>query len=394
MENTRAAADIRELVNLFSELDTAKRGPQEERKRVHKLVRKAFSEFKREWETYGQLRKLLEPVLDAMWHAEGPQAASMSETELQKRSGWFRELDDWLRCYSASEELERATPWAAVLGLFKLALSKLPSSHAIDQLEVDFIMDGLVGPDVWNADLYLELALMALTGPRPFARKAVRDWVEEWVVYMFRVRPTVSILNVLSKLPSSHTLDQLEVDRIIAGLVHNDTFDELVLQHALQALTGPRPFASKAIRNRLQEQVEVFTKRVAMRVRADEELRRHEMELQARRDELQARRLGSEEVVATEAATEAGSDWVDVVTKRVATSLQLQASAEVEEQRATETDSTCIVCMDAPGSMGFLHGASVHVGVCASCAALIMRKDMRCPVCRETAVSAVKVFGK
>eukprot|EP00210_Caulerpa_lentillifera_P005933 g5672.t1 len=48
------------------------------------------------------------------------------------------------------------------------------------------------------------------------------------------------------------------------------------------------------------------------------------------------------------------------------------------------SDSRCVVCLDAPRTVGFVHGNSMHVCVCEDCASHFSRIVDRCPICRQT----------
>jgi hypothetical protein len=56
-----------------------------------------------------------------------------------------------------------------------------------------------------------------------------------------------------------------------------------------------------------------------------------------------------------------------------------------------ESDTTCVVCLDADRS--HLYVPCGHKCVCAACAARVMAGDALCPVCRMAATAVVKVFG-
>ena len=51
-----------------------------------------------------------------------------------------------------------------------------------------------------------------------------------------------------------------------------------------------------------------------------------------------------------------------------------------------ESDSTCVICMDAPLEMVLVPCG--HMCVCESCS----RQIISCPMCRKTVDNAVKVF--
>ncbi|PNH02666.1 hypothetical protein TSOC_011333 [Tetrabaena socialis] len=59
----------------------------------------------------------------------------------------------------------------------------------------------------------------------------------------------------------------------------------------------------------------------------------------------------------------------------------------------------CLVCLDAPREHGFLHGGSMHIGVCGGCAARLAAEKRRrgsrllCPVCREPVERMVALFA-
>ncbi|PNH08385.1 hypothetical protein TSOC_005086 [Tetrabaena socialis] len=61
-------------------------------------------------------------------------------------------------------------------------------------------------------------------------------------------------------------------------------------------------------------------------------------------------------------------------------------------------ESCCLVCLDAPRQHGFLHGDTMHVGVCGECAARLAAAAkgaggrLCCPVCREQVERTVAVF--
>ncbi len=68
---------------------------------------------------------------------------------------------------------------------------------------------------------------------------------------------------------------------------------------------------------------------------------------------------------------------------------QLQAPAGDDE------DPVCIVCHDAPRLWGFLHGDTMHMGVCGECKGELERRRRRgrtCPVCREPVDSMIRLI--
>ncbi|KXZ46608.1 hypothetical protein GPECTOR_42g819 [Gonium pectorale] len=59
--------------------------------------------------------------------------------------------------------------------------------------------------------------------------------------------------------------------------------------------------------------------------------------------------------------------------------------------------SVCLICLDAPWQHGFLHGGSVHIGVCGECLAALKRGrgrggQMSCPVCRGAVERTVALY--
>ena len=62
------------------------------------------------------------------------------------------------------------------------------------------------------------------------------------------------------------------------------------------------------------------------------------------------------------------------------------AAAAVQNGRdgaLSEEGESCVICMAAPASAGFVHGESLHVCCCGSCAAGVRERGDACPLCRE-----------
>ncbi len=65
-----------------------------------------------------------------------------------------------------------------------------------------------------------------------------------------------------------------------------------------------------------------------------------------------------------------------------------QAKVQHAAKDVEEDEAVCLVCHDGPRQWGFLHGGSVHVGVCGGCRELVRARAgaggaVACPVCRE-----------
>uniref|UniRef100_A0A7S0WN61 RING-type domain-containing protein n=1 Tax=Chlamydomonas leiostraca TaxID=1034604 RepID=A0A7S0WN61_9CHLO len=53
----------------------------------------------------------------------------------------------------------------------------------------------------------------------------------------------------------------------------------------------------------------------------------------------------------------------------------------------------CVICMDGPGCMAFVHGGSAHMGYCPECADTVMlQPHPRCPKCRQRPERVLRVF--
>ncbi|PNH02667.1 hypothetical protein TSOC_011332 [Tetrabaena socialis] len=106
---------------------------------------------------------------------------------------------------------------------------------------------------------------------------------------------------------------------------------------------------------------------------------------------------------------EAGAVVPEVSAAVVVASGGVQAAAGGPMQRGSGSDSgpggggeegsCCLVCLDAPREHGFLHGGSMHFGVCGGCAARLAAEKRRrgsrllCPVCREPVERMVALFA-
>jgi hypothetical protein len=55
-------------------------------------------------------------------------------------------------------------------------------------------------------------------------------------------------------------------------------------------------------------------------------------------------------------------------------------------------DDLCIVCFSNPKNSVFIHGDEAHQSCCYACANQIKNKDNKCPLCRKTIDSVIKVF--
>ncbi len=78
-----------------------------------------------------------------------------------------------------------------------------------------------------------------------------------------------------------------------------------------------------------------------------------------------------------------------------------QQSRKEQEQAPVgnedEDEAVCLVCHDGPRQWGFLHGGSVHVGVCGGCRELVRARAgaggaVSCPVCREPVDGIIKLI--
>ncbi len=68
-----------------------------------------------------------------------------------------------------------------------------------------------------------------------------------------------------------------------------------------------------------------------------------------------------------------------------------------QEADDDEEEAVCLVCQDGPRQWGFLHGGSVHVGVCGGCRELVRARAgaggaVACPVCREAVDAIIKLI--
>ncbi len=73
------------------------------------------------------------------------------------------------------------------------------------------------------------------------------------------------------------------------------------------------------------------------------------------------------------------------------------ASAVGQVAPDEEDEAVCLVCHDGPRQWGFLHGGSVHVGVCGGCRELVRARAgaggaVACPVCREPVDGIIKLI--
>lgn len=69
---------------------------------------------------------------------------------------------------------------------------------------------------------------------------------------------------------------------------------------------------------------------------------------------------------------------------------QAGAGASASAQEARE-EQVCIVCMEAAGTGGFVHGGSMHGGYCGACVREIRRsRPGRCPTCNQAVQSYVE----
>jgi len=62
-----------------------------------------------------------------------------------------------------------------------------------------------------------------------------------------------------------------------------------------------------------------------------------------------------------------------------------------------ENEDVCVVCMDAPKEIGFLHTSSdsayVHTCCCSTCAKMIMQNTKKCPMCNEISSTTVITYN-
>ncbi len=68
-----------------------------------------------------------------------------------------------------------------------------------------------------------------------------------------------------------------------------------------------------------------------------------------------------------------------------------------QEADGDEEEAVCLVCHDGPRQWGFLHGATVHMGVCGGCRELVRARAgaggaVACPVCREPVDTIIKLI--
>lgn len=71
---------------------------------------------------------------------------------------------------------------------------------------------------------------------------------------------------------------------------------------------------------------------------------------------------------------------------------------EAKEPEAGKSLGKCVICMESPSSMAFIHGASAHLCCCKVCLEELrwrtggLWNDQKCPVCRQTYTAVVEVF--
>ena len=69
---------------------------------------------------------------------------------------------------------------------------------------------------------------------------------------------------------------------------------------------------------------------------------------------------------------------------------QAAIAGALEEAKAKrDNQMACVVCMEAPKT--HLFSPCNHLCVCVDCAALVMGRRRKCPICRAPAVAAEKV---
>ncbi len=69
--------------------------------------------------------------------------------------------------------------------------------------------------------------------------------------------------------------------------------------------------------------------------------------------------------------------------------------APAADDEGDEDEAVCLVCHDGPRQWGFLHGGSVHMGVCGGCMEELARRGRQgntCPVCREPVDAVIKLI--
>jgi len=66
------------------------------------------------------------------------------------------------------------------------------------------------------------------------------------------------------------------------------------------------------------------------------------------------------------------------------------ASSGKQDETANNPLGTCNICGDEPNSHAFIPCG--HLATCEECASKVMRRDTRCPVCRGSALDAVRIF--